>query len=166
MDAIKTEAFALMNLLLQGPTSHTERWISAVAAVAVLAWVFLKVGDRMDLPNVGIPTSFLYTGLGAALVIVGMAAAHIYLPGLHKQLGDLVFYTAIAVAISAAVVTPVINTFINGTYLGTLSAWLIGVVSALVAIAFLVNVYAFIDGGGRALKRGSEHNEATKQLLK
>ena len=166
MDQIISEAFNILNIILQTPSSHAERWITAVIAVLVLAFVFLRVGDRMELPNVGVPTSFLYTGVGAALMIIGMAASHVYLPQIQKQLGDLVFYVAAAVVISAVVVVPLINTFINGKYLGTLGAWMISTVSALVAIAFLVNVYAFIDGGGRALQRGAEHNEATKQVLK
>lgn len=166
IDQLKDEALKLVSILLQNPQTSTERWISGAIAILVCAWVFLKVGDRMDLPNVGIMTSFVYTGLGIAAVLFGIAAGHIYLAKWYHQFGPMIFDVAVAVILSFAVVVPAINTFINGKYVGTFAAWSISVISALVAIAFLINVYAFIDSGGKALQRGADHNNQTKQMLR
>lgn len=166
MEQIKNEAMHIARFLLQNPQSPTEQNISAVVAVLVCAWIFLKVGDRMDMPNVGILTAFVYTGLGLAAVIFGIAAGHIYLVKWYQQLGPMLFDISLAVLISLAVVVPIINNFTNGKYMGTLAAWAISTISALAAVAFLVNIYAFIDSGGRALQRGAQHNEATKQMLR
>jgi hypothetical protein len=163
---IKNEALSLLNLFLQNPVNPFEKWTAAALAILACAWVFLKVGDRLDLPNVGVITSFIYTGLGVTIVFAAMGAARIFLPDFQKQFGDILFYSAVAVIVSVAVVVPLINMFINGKYLGTLASWSIGVVTALVAVALLSNIFAYIHGGERVFDRGRQHNETTKEMLK
>ncbi len=166
MNQIKDEAAKIIAFLLQNPPTPTQQWISGVVAVLVCAWLFLKIGDRMDLPNVGIFSSFAYTALGLAAVVLGVAAGHVYLAKWYQQLGPVVFDVAAAVALSLAVVVPLINMVINGKYMGTLTAWLVSVAGAIVATVLLINIYAFVDSGGQALQRGAQHNTETKKMLK
>ena len=135
-------------------------------AVLACAWIFLKVGNLMNLPNVGLFTSLVYVGLGLVVVLIALAAAKIYLAPLNQQAGDAIFLTGIFALVSVAVVAPLINMFINGKYLGTLIAWTLGVATAVVAVALLSNIFRLIQDEERVFDRGLQHNKATQEMLK
>lgn len=166
IDQIKSASLQLLDVFLQNPASDVERWGVGIAALLVGAWVFLKVGDKLDLPNVGLVSAFVFTGVGIAACIVGLVLGKHFLPDLYRQFGDMYFYIATGLLLSLAVIVPIMNAVIQGKYLGTLAAWAIAVAAVWGIVLMATAGIDAVKGGGRVFDRGRAHNDATKQFLR
>ncbi len=166
MEQLRNLSLQILDVVLQSPATPEHRWILAALAVIVSAFVFNKVCERLDLPNIGMFNGVLLTGLGFGLIVVGMAAGSIYLPDLKAQFGEMAFYGAVTAVVSVAVIVPLINMYIHGKFVGTLAAWSINLLTAILFISFSGVVLDAVKAGERTFERGRAHNEATKQLIK
>ena len=155
----------VLDVVLQNPSTNSELWGIAVATIVVAAFVFGRVSDKLDLPNVGLINSALLTLGGFGLIVVAISLCEIYAPDLKKQYGELVLYGGISAIVSLALIVPMVNSYIQGKYLGTLGAWAIAMVSAILTISIAQAVLGSVKDGERMLNRGREHNEATKKMI-
>ena len=156
----------MLDLVLQHPADHNQKVVVGVISLVVGSWVFLKVCDKFDLPNVGMFTGVLYSVLGGSIMIGAMAAGLIWLPQYRKQLGDVTFYSALALAAGLGFYVPVLNQHIKGKFLGTLAAWSLAVAAAL-GVSMLVNTtYDMARDGQRAMQRGADRNATTREAIR
>jgi uncharacterized membrane-anchored protein len=166
MDQFKVYFLEMVKLALQNPPTEGQQLVVGIVALLSGAFVFLKICDKFDIPNVGMVTGFLYSVLGGAVMLAAMVAGKIYLPELQKSLGPETFLAVMALGAAVALYVPLLNHFIHGKYMGTLAAWVIAVATFLAVVA-LVNVgFDMGRSGQRALNRGSEHNENTKAMTR
>lgn len=156
----------MLDLVLQHPANHNQKVVVGVISLVVGSWVFLKVCDKFDLPNVGMFTGVLYSVLGGAIMIGAMAAGVIWLPEYRREWGDILFFTALALTSGMGVYALVLNLHIKGKYLGTLSAWTLAVAAAL-GVSMLVNTtYDMARNGQRAMQRGADRNATTRDAIR
>ena len=166
MEQIRLQLIPLLDMVLQHPDTPSHRWLVGVVALLVGAWVFLKVCDKMDLPNVGIVTGFIYASLGAVVTLLAMSAGKVYLAQYLKQFGPVAFYSVVAVVASLVIFVPLLNTFIKGKYLGTLLSWSLGVAAGMAMVLVMNTALDMVKSGERVFQRGQEHNETTKQAIR
>lgn len=165
IEQIRAMCLKVLDVVLQNPQTDTEMWTVAAIAVVVTAFVFGKVSDKLDLPNVGMFNSIAIVILGCGLIVVGIAATEIYLPDLAKQVDQLVLYAGITVAVSLVIIIPMVNSYIHGKFFGTMGAWSIALVTLLLTVMTTQAVLGSIRDGERMLQRGRDHNEATKKMI-
>lgn len=166
MDQFKKIFMELLAMVLQRPPAQDQLVVVGVVSLLAGAFVFLKVCDKLDLPNVGMITGFFYSVAGGAVMLAAMTAGRIWLGEWIRPVGEVAFYAALAAIAAAAVYVPLLNLHINGKYMGTLTAWALGVVTALV-VSMLVNTgYGLAGDGERVLNRGAEHNKMTREVLR
>jgi hypothetical protein len=166
MDQFKRMFMDMLDMVLQHPPAHDQFIVVGVVSLLAGAWVFLKVCDKLDLPNVGIITGFFYATVGGAVMVAAMTAGRIWLGEWIKPMGEVVFYTLLAAIAAAGFYVPLLNTHIKGKYMGTLTAWTLGVATAL-AMSMLVNTgYGLTKDGKRILNRGAERNATTREAIR
>ncbi len=166
MDKFVAVFLEMFRMVVQKPPTQEQMVVVGVASLAAGAWVFLKVCDKFDLPNVGMITAFLYSILGGAVMLAAMAAGNIWLTEWRKPLGDAVFNGVLALLAAVAVFAPILNAHIKGKYMGTVSAWLLAVVTALAVCSLGNNLFDLGKMGQRALNRGAEHNATTRDAIR
>ena len=166
LEQFKKVFLDMLDLVLQHPAEQNQKIVVGVLSLVAGAWVFLKVCDKFDLPNVGLFTGFIYSALGGAIMIGAMAAGTIWLGDLRRQFGDALFYSVLSCGIAILVYVPVLNSHIRGKYLGTLAAWSLAVATAL-AVSAMANVgFDMFRSGTSALNRGAEHNATTRDAIR
>jgi hypothetical protein len=165
MDKLQATALDIMNLALNYPPSQTEKWIVCAIAVTIFAWLFSRVGDKLDLPNLGGLHGFVIPLLGLAGLIVATAAAKVYLYAEFRSLGPLVFVIVAAVLASAVVVVPLINLYTGGNYVGTLASWFISLGAAIGLVLLVSTGFDAARTGKVSFERGAARNAETMQQV-
>lgn len=156
----------VVNVLLQNPASDGQYWTAAIAGFFMLAWVFTRVGERMDVANVDGFHGFLAAAVGTAVTLAAITAASIYVaPSLRVEPG-LVFLLVAALVSSVIVTIPAIKFWTQAAYLNTLVTWLISLVAGVVVIAAVNYGFAAAKGGADQIHKNDARHRAINEVMK
>ena len=161
---IKQFMDVLDTLLLQ-PGTDAQFWTAAIGSFLMLAWVFGRTGERMDVPNVEGFSGLVAAALATAVMLAGMTATSLFvLPFLKIPLNLAVVLVSMALA-SVALVVPAIVFWTQSRYANTLATWFIALLCGLMIIFAVDMGFRAANGGQKQFQRGREHNRAVQDVI-
>lgn len=138
---------AVVDTLLQHPAEPWQFWTLAVSGFLMIAWVFSRVGERLDVANIDGFAGFIAAAVGTAAMLAAMTAACLYIaPALRIQ-PNTVFLLIVGVLGSFIVVVPAIKFWTQAKYFNTTAAWFVALISGVfIIMAFSYGFGSFAAG--------------------
>lgn len=151
--------------LLFLPGTEAQFWTAAAAGFVMLAWVFGRTGERMDVPNVEGFAGLVASALATVVMLAGATAISVFvLPFLKIPLNLVVVMVSVTVT-SVLLVVPAIMFWTQSRYTNTLVTWFIALLCGLM-IVFAVDMgFRAANGGQKQFERGREHNRAVQDVI-
>lgn len=151
--------------LLMDPGSTAQYWTTAIVGFLMLAWVFVRVGERMDVANVEGFAGFVAALLAAAAMLASMTAASIWIAPALKLTVNYLFLVVVAYLASVVIVVPIIKFWTQAHYTNTLTSWCVSLTAAL-AVAYGVTVgFESVSGGAGRVDRASQHKREMQKVI-
>jgi hypothetical protein len=166
MEPLKKAALDIVNMALNSPANDMERWVVALVAVSLFVWLFSRLCDRLELPNLSGMQGMIVPVLGLAVLIAATAAAKVYLYAEFKSLGPMLFVVATAAVASAVLIVPLINLYTGGNYMGTLTSWIVSLAAAVGLVLLVSAGFDAVRSGKTSFDRGEARNFETMQFMK
>jgi hypothetical protein len=126
----------------------------------MFAWVFTRVGERMDVANIDGFSGFVAAIVGVAALLAAMTAASIYIAPLFRIETGIVFLLAAAIFGSVIIAVPVIKFWTQAKYFNAIVAWF----AALAASAFIIVTFSYGFGSFKAGKDNVEKDQNRKAV--
>lgn len=155
----------VVDTLFMAPGSDSQYWTIAVVGFLMIAWVFVRVGERMDVANVEGFAGFMAAALGTAAMLASMTAASIWVAPFLKLPVNYFFLVIVGYISAVVVVVPVLKFWTQAHYTNTLTSWCLALTAGL-AVAYGVTVgFEGALGGAAHMKKGSEHKRELQRAM-
>ena len=156
----------VINIFLMDPPENWEFWFVGVFAFLLLAWIFTRVGERMDVSNVDGFAGFIAASVGTAVMLAAMTASSIYVAPALKTEVNFVFLVIAALVSSVVFAVPMIKFWTQAKYFNITVAWFVALISAIVIIvSFNYGFGSFNAESAKVRHRVSEHNQSIGEML-
>lgn len=163
--ALIKQFMEVVHYLLFQPVNDGQFWTAAGVGFVMLAWVFGRTGERMDVPNVEGFAGLVASALATVVMLAGSTAIAVFvLPFLKIPLNLIVVLVSMALS-SVVLVVPAIMFWTQSRYTNTLVTWFIALLCGLM-IVFAVDMgFRAANGGKKQFERGREHNRAVQDVI-
>lgn len=152
--------------LMGQPGSSSEFWIAAVVALIGIAWVLGKVGNLLDMDNLGSGSAWVAMLGGLTVLFAALVAAQIYLPDHFPKNSRSQALLISSLVISVALVVPLLMAYLRSRYLATLVTWLVGLAAGFALVMMVTTAFDAMASGERSFERGKAHNADVERLIK
>ncbi len=158
---------SVADTLLQHPAEQWQFWTLAAVGFLMFAWVFTRVGERMDVANIDGFAGFIASAVGMATLLAALTASSIYLAPILRAEAGIFFLLVIAVFASFIVAVPAIKFWTQAKYFNTVIAWFVALfASAIIIVSFSYGFGSFAVGKEKMKNKNSEHRKAINEVLK
>lgn len=154
----------IINVLLMNPSVQWQYWFTAVAGFLMFAWVFTRVGERMDVSNVDGFSGFIASAVGVSALLACMTAASIYVAPALRMDVNLLFLLVVAVVGSIVVAVPVIKFWTQAKFVNAVVAWMIALFASIVIITSFGYGFGSFESGKGTVQQGERH-KALKEVM-
>jgi hypothetical protein len=156
----------VINTFLMDPAENWEFWLIASVGFLLHAWVFTRIGERMDVSNVEGFAGFIAAAVGTAVMLAGMTAASIYVAPAMKVGVTYFFLLIVALIASVVLAVPSIKLWTQAKYFNISIAWFVAFASAVVVMAcFSYGFGSFKTGEAKVRKQSQEKHQSVQEIL-
>lgn len=155
-----------VDTLLNHPGAPHQFWVTIVVLLLGMSWVMGKVGNLLDVPNLGMMSTGMASLAGLGVMLAAMVAAQVYAPqyfGRDMRVQSLIIAS---LAASVVLVVPLLMAYLRARYMPMLLAWMLGLATAFVLIMLVNTAYAAMATGERSFEKGRAHNEDVEKLIR
>lgn len=154
----------MASTLAMDPAEPWMFWVTLGAAFVMLAWVFTRVGERLDVANVEGFSGFIAAAVGTAAMLAGMTAASIYLAPSLRVEPNLAFLVIMAAISSVVVSVPLLKFWTQARFFSTVAAWFIALAASVAILLCFSYGFGSFEAGKEKVKEGVERRSISDLL--
>lgn len=156
---------SLVRTLLGNPGSRVEMGMAAALAWLVFIIVQTASSKALGLSRSNWLTSTMVSLLGFLLIVVGMAAARLYLPQWQNPAWRVWILVSSGVLVGLFLGIPLTCWIQKGGYIGALLSWVFGTLAAALMVILTGALFDGLAGGRRGAEKGVQHRELIEKAL-